>query len=49
MTKLIIQIPDVSFSWFTGTSRLINGVASWIVLLSLWGLLVWWTRGRRRC
>ena len=47
VNKLVIQIPDVSLSWLTGTSRLINGVAGWIVLLGLGGLLVWWTRPSR--
>ena len=47
VNKLVIQIPDASLSWLTGTSRLINGVVSWIVLLCLGGLLVWWTRAPR--
>lgn len=32
VNKLIIAIPDTSWMWFVGTSRLINGVASWVLL-----------------
>lgn len=32
VNKLIVAIPDSSWTWWVGTSRLINGVASWILL-----------------
>jgi hypothetical protein len=39
VNKLVLAI-DPSITWLTGTSRLINGVVSWVVLLGL-GVLVW--------
>jgi membrane protease YdiL (CAAX protease family) len=44
VNKLLIEFTDPSLSWLVGTSRLVNGVASWIVLLLMVGIIVWWVR-----
>jgi membrane protease YdiL (CAAX protease family) len=46
VNKLVLAI-DSSSAWLTGTSRLVNGVVSWAVLLGLGGLVWWKTRNRR--
>lgn len=50
VNKLLIEFPNPSFTWLVGTSRLINGLASWLMLLVISGIIVWWARlpGRRR-
>ncbi len=42
VNKLVMEFSNPSLSWLTGTSRLINGVGSWIVLLGILGLIVRW-------
>jgi len=44
VNKLLIAFPDPSLSWLFGTSRLINGIAGWIVLIGIGGMVVWWVR-----
>ena len=53
VNKLLIEFQNPSLSWLVGTSRLINGLASWVVLLFISGVIMWWARlsghrGRRR-
>ncbi len=44
VNKLVCTFPpDPAWSWFTGTSRLVNGVAGWIALVVIGALVVWWT------
>ena len=44
VNKLFIEFQDLSMSWLSGTSRLVNGVFGWITLLGIGGLVWWWTR-----
>ena len=44
VNKLLIEFTDPSLAWLVGTSRLVNGVASWIALLVVAGMVVWWVR-----
>lgn len=48
VNKLLISIPDSPWTWLTGTSRLINGVAGWMTVLLVGGMLMWWARQRRQ-
>lgn len=48
VNKLLIGFPNQSLSWFVGTSRLVNGLASWMALLAIGGVLMWWTRSSHR-
>ena len=45
VNKLILDIPDSPVSWFIGTSRLVNGLAGWLALLVMGGMVWWWTQG----
>ena len=47
VNKLVIQFQDLSQSWLSGTSRLVNGLVGWIALGSIAGLIWWWTRSPR--
>ena len=44
VNKLVISFPNSPFAWIFGTSRLVNGMVSWVGLLLMGGLLVWWWR-----
>lgn len=44
VNKLLIEFTDSSMTWLVGTSRLVNGVASWIALLVVAGIMIWWVR-----
>ena len=44
VNKLLIEFTDSSLSWLVGTSRLINGVMSWVVLLGIGVIIFWWRR-----
>ena len=44
VNKLVIVFQDLSMSWLSGTSRLVNGVFGWVALLFIGGLVWWWTR-----
>ncbi len=44
VNKLVISFPNSSLPWLFGTSRLVNGLVSWVGLLLVWGILVWWWR-----
>lgn len=44
VNKLLIQFTDPSLAWFTGTSRLVNGVVGWLVLLGIGGVILRWAR-----
>ncbi len=48
VNKLVIEFTVPPGSWFIGTSRLINGVASWIVLLVVGAVVLWWVQSRHR-
>jgi membrane protease YdiL (CAAX protease family) len=48
INKLLITCPDPSRSWLVGTSRLVNGLASWAALLAVAGIIVWWARTSSR-
>ena len=47
INKLVLAFPD-PFSWLTGTSRLVNGLAGWIALLGIGGVVWWWTGRSQR-
>ena len=44
VNKLLIEFTDLSLSWLAGTSRLVNGLAGWAMLLGIGGVLFWWKR-----
>ena len=44
VNKLLIEFTDPSIAWLVGTSRLVNGLLSWVVLLIMGGMMVWWVR-----
>lgn len=44
VNKLLIEFTDASVVWLAGTSRLVNGVAAWLMLLALGGVIAWWAR-----
>jgi len=44
INKLVIGIPETSLSWLVGTSRLVNGLAGWLALLGIGGMILWWAR-----
>lgn len=48
VNKVIMEFTDSSAGWLVGTSRLINGVASWVVLLAVGVIVVWWTQPQRK-
>ena len=49
VNKLVVQFsPESPASWLMGTSRLVNGLLSWVLLLSVGGLFLWWIRSTRR-
>ena len=41
VNKLLIEFTDLSLSWLVGTRRLVNGLASWVMLLSVGGIIFW--------
>ena len=51
VNKLLMQFTDPSLAWFTGTSRLVNGLVGWLVLLGIGGVILRWARptAPRRC
>lgn len=51
VNKLVIQFTDPSMAWLFGTSRLVNGLMNWLLLLGIGGFIVWWARhgAGRRC
>ena len=44
INKLVIDIPQSPLSWLIGTSRLVNGLAGWLALLGIGGMILWWAR-----
>jgi len=46
VNKLLIEFPDLSLQWLVGTSRLVNGVAVWVALLVLGGVIAWRKRAQ---
>ena len=44
INKLLIEFTEPSLTWLVGTSRLVNGVASWVALLCMAGIVMWWVR-----
>ena len=48
VNKLLVSFPDTSIAWLVGTSRLINGLVSWVILLGLGGVIMWWVRSSRK-
>ena len=44
VNKLLIEFTDSSLSWLVGTSRLVNGLMSWVILLGIGGIIFWWGR-----
>jgi len=47
VNKLLFEFTDPSISWLVGTSRLVNGIANWIILVVMGGIVVWWVRVSR--
>ena len=48
VNKLLIAVQESSMDWLVGTSRLINGVASWVVLLVIAVIILGWSHSLRR-
>ena len=48
VNKLVIVVNKSSLDWLVGTSRLINGVASWVALLVIAAVIVGCSRSLRR-
>ena len=44
VNKLLFTIPLSPHEWLVGTSRMVNGVAAWVVLLVVGGMIAWWVR-----
>jgi membrane protease YdiL (CAAX protease family) len=44
VNKLLVAIPDSAYVWWTGTSRLINGVFSWLLLSIVAGIIYLWVK-----
>ena len=44
VNKLVIEFTNLSLSWLVGTSRLVNGVMSWVALLGIGVIVFWWGR-----
>jgi membrane protease YdiL (CAAX protease family) len=44
INKLVIDIPETSLGWLVGTSRLVNGLAGWLAVLGIGGMILWWAR-----
>ncbi len=44
VNKLLFTIPLSPREWLVGTSRMVNGVATWVVLLIIGGMIAWWVR-----
>jgi membrane protease YdiL (CAAX protease family) len=44
VNKLFVSFTDPSLAWLTGTSRLVNGLAGWIALGIIGGMLWQWMR-----
>lgn len=42
VNKLLLYLSDVSGEWLVGTSRLVNGVAAWMVLVALGVIIAFW-------
>jgi len=47
VNKLCVQFLDHAPSWLVGTSRIVNGLAGWVALLGIAGIIIWQTRGSR--
>jgi membrane protease YdiL (CAAX protease family) len=48
VNKLLIGFPDPSLAWLTGTSRLVNGLAGWVALLGIGGVILRWAQPTAR-
>ena len=48
VNKVLIEFSDASSGWLVGTSRLVNGIASWVVLVIIGAIVVWRTQPQRR-
>ncbi len=44
VNKLLLEFTNQDLSWLVGTSRLVNGIASWIAIAGIGGMIVWWAR-----
>ena len=44
VNKLLIGFPYPSMSWLVGTSRLVNGLIGWVILLAVGAIVLWWAR-----
>lgn len=44
VNKLFLQFTNPDLSWLVGTSRLINGLASWVALLVVGAMIVGWVK-----
>ena len=47
VNKLLIELPDSSMVWLVGTSRIVNGLAGWVALLGIGGIVLWWARSQQ--
>lgn len=43
VNKLLVAFQNPSLSWLVGTSRLVNGLLSWVVLLGIGSVIWMWT------
>lgn len=44
VNKLLLYLSDVSREWLVGTSRLVNGVAAWVVLAAIAVVIAFWAQ-----
>ena len=44
VNKLLIEFTNPSIAWLVGTSKLVNGVGSWVILLGVSGMVTWWAQ-----
>lgn len=48
VNKFVLEFPDPTVYWLMGTGRMVNGLMSWVVLLGMGGIVIWWARSSQR-
>jgi len=44
VNKVVVSFQDSSIGWLVGTSRLVNGLAGWMALAAIAGIIGWWAK-----
>ncbi len=44
INKVVVSFDDPTIGWLVGTSRLVNGLLNWVVLVIVGIIVVWWAR-----